>query len=220
MKNTIFLVDDHGLMREGLRAILQGEAGFQIIGEAADGLEALQQIESRKPDLVLLDISLPSMSGIDITRRIKKNYPQIKIIALSRHDNMEYVDPILQAGAEGYVLKDEVSADLKQAMTIVLRGESYLSPRITKEYLSSLQTKQKNAQAPSPFPELSVRETEILRLLAEGQGLKDIASKLWISEATAKTHKNNIMRKLDVHTSVDLVRLAWQRGLLPPGDIE
>lgn len=210
-----YLVDDHAILREGLRHILTQIPQCKIVGESGDGAQALLDIEQLKPDLVLLDISLPTMSGIEIARRLRRYYPEMKIIVLSRHDNEEYVRQLLQYGIHGYVLKDDAGNDLIRAVTAVQNAETYLSPRITKHLVLDLDEKRKRKpEIEGQFEVLTNREREILKLIAEGKSSEAIAKALWISARTVKVHRQNIMKKLDVHKVTDLVKYAIKAGLI------
>ncbi len=213
MKQTrIYLADDHGIVREGLRFILGSHPGYVVAGEAGEGPLALQEIESIQPDVAILDISLPGMTGIEIARQIRRYHPDIKVIMLSRHDNEEYLQELLKYKIHGYVLKDEAGSDLIRAIDAVLRGETYLSPRMV-----SMLVRDKKSPGQSDtglFTRLSNREREILKLLAEGKTNEQIGAQLHISPHTAKVHRQNIMKKLDLHKTADLVRYAVRTGLV------
>lgn len=209
----LFIADDHGILREGLKHILNSMPGCEVVGEAADGQEALERIEEIKPDLAILDISMPEMTGIEVARRLRKYNPQIKIIVLTRHDNEEYVDQLLKYGIQGYVLKDDAGDDLMRAVEAVRKDETYLSPRITKKLMSDY-GRPNRRQDSGQFSLLTNREREILKLIAEGKTNEQIAKQLWISPRTAKVHRANIMKKLDVHKVADLVKYAIKTGLV------
>ena len=219
-KIKLYLADDHAILREGLRHILEGPGNAEIIGESGDGQTALEEIESLKPDMVILDISMPSMTGVEITRRLRRYYPEIKIIILSRHDNLEYVEQLLKHGINGFVLKDDAGKDLLRAMEAIQKDETYLSPRITKQLMSGYKETGKkapvNEEAASHFTKLTNREREILKLVAEGNSNEQIAKMLWLSPRTVKIHRQNVMRKLDAHKVTDLVKYAIKAGLIEP----
>lgn len=207
----VYLVDDHTILREGLRLILSQAPGVQIVGEQGDGRAAMEEIDQLKPDLVVLDISLPSLSGVEIARQIRKFHPEMKILVLSRHDNQEYVEQLLKYGVQGYILKEEAGSDLLKALEVIRKGENYLSPRITRHLVTGME-RRKNAN--DPFEILTNREREVLKLVAEGKSNEKIAQALWISAKTVKVHRANIMRKLDIHKVADLVKYAIKAGII------
>jgi DNA-binding NarL/FixJ family response regulator len=207
----VYLVDDHTILREGLRLILSQASGVEIVGEQGDGRIAMEEIDQLKPDLVVLDISLPSLSGVEIARQIRKYHPSMKILVLSRHDNQEYVEQLLKYGVQGYILKEEAGSDLLKALDVIRKGENYLSPRITKHLVTGMERKK---SANDPFEILTNREREVLKLVAEGKSNEKIAQALWISAKTVKVHRANIMRKLDIHKVADLVKYAIKAGII------
>lgn len=215
----IFLADDHAILREGLKFIITSIDGYEIIGESGDGKQALEMIEKLKPDVAIIDITMPTMTGIDISRHLKKYNSGVKIIILSRHSNDEYVNILLKYGIRGYVLKDNAGDDLLRAIAEVLQGNIYLSPRITKSVISG-HVAQDNADSSDGktvrFSVLSGREQEILKLIAEGKSNVEIASLLWISEKTVKVHRANIMKKLNIHKVTDIVKYALKSGIIEP----
>jgi DNA-binding NarL/FixJ family response regulator len=213
----IFLVDDHAILRDGLKYILSAIPEFEVVGEAGDGREAISRIERLRPDIVVLDISLPSMSGVEVARQLGKFVPDTKIIILSRHDNEEYVQELLAIGVSGYILKEGAGDDLIKAINEVIQGNIYLSPRITKKVISDFmlsRTRVAGGAPGDPMPLLSNREKEILKLIAEGKTGDEIASILRIAANTVKVHRMNIMQKLEVHNTVDLVKYAIRKGLI------
>jgi len=218
-KTKIFLADDHAIVREGLRYILGSVTGYEVVGESGDGREALGMIEKLKPDIAIIDISMPGMTGVEIARQVKKYTRTVRIIILSRHDNEEYVNELLKLGVNGYVLKDNAGDDLLRAVAEVSKGNIYLSPRITRkivtDYLSP-NVREAAGRPDSQFTALSTREREILKLIAEGRSNAEIASTLWISDKTVKVHRSNIMKKLGIHKVADLVKYAVKSGLVEP----
>jgi len=210
---TIFLADDHAILREGVRLILSQAKNCVVVGEAGDGRVALEQIEELLPDLAVLDISLPSLSGVEIARKLRKYHPEMKILVLSRHDNAEYVDELLKQGIHGYVLKEDAGSDLLKALEVIRKGETYLSPRITTQLMTGLEGKRARSTM-DPFKLLSSREREVLKLIAEGKSNMKIAQALWISAKTVKVHRANIMKKLDAHKVADLVKFAIKSGMI------
>jgi DNA-binding NarL/FixJ family response regulator len=215
----IFLVDDHVILREGLKLILKQIPEIEIIGESGDGVDALEKIERLKPDLVVLDISLPGMTGIEIVRNLRKYNSSTKIIILSRHDNEEYIQQVLKMGIQAYVLKDDAGDDLIRAIEAVKKEERYLSPRITSKLLSNFENQGKrtnNNSSPESelFSVLTNRERQILKLLGEGKSNEEISRQLWIALRTVKVHRQNIMKKLNIHNVAELVKYAIKAGIV------
>jgi DNA-binding NarL/FixJ family response regulator len=210
----IVLAEDHTILREGLRALLSTDPNFEIIGEAPDGREAVRCVEKLEPDLLLMDLSMPRMSGMDAIREIKKRYPEIKIIALTVHKTEEYLLTTLQAGADGYVLKDATHEELVMAINNVMGGKSYLSPGVSEKVIEGyLEGKDSNLSLTS-WETLSQREREVLKLIAEGYKNKEIAEDLCISLKTVEKHRANLMKKLDLHNAAALTVYAVQKGLV------
>ena len=208
-KWKIFLADDHGILREGVKMILSASNNCEVVGESDDGKDALDKIEKIKPDIAILDISIPSMTGIEVARHLKKSSPSIKIIILSRHDNEEYIKQLLKYNINGFVLKEEAGEDLLQCIESVMQGKTYLSPRIESQLSEFGSNKHDN-----PFISLTNREREILKLIAEGKSSEDIAVILDISSRTVKVHRANMMKKLDVHKVADMVKYAIKSGMI------
>ncbi len=213
-KIRIYLADDHRILREGLKMILKTHSPFEIIGEAGEGVKALEEIETLKPDLAILDISMPGMTGIEVSRHILKKDKRIKIIILSRHDNEEYVKQTLKYGVHGYVLKDDAGEDLLQAVESVMGGKTYLSPRISSRFADNHELP--SSSKTEALPELTNREREIVKLIAEGNSNEQIAKVLHISPSTAKAHRANTMKKLGLHKAADIVKYAIKEGILEP----
>lgn len=209
----IVIVEDHTILREGLKALLSQHAEFQIVGEARDGLEAIRVISELKPDLALMDLSMPKMNGIDAIREIKRCCPGTKILVLTVHKNEEYVVASLKAGANGYLLKESTHQELIQAVTHVLDGKAYLSPGISETVITGYLSSRKD-EVSSPLDTLSQREKEVLKLIAEGYKNREIAEYLFISIKTVEKHRDNIMKKLDLHSSSALTTFAIERGIV------
>jgi DNA-binding NarL/FixJ family response regulator len=209
-KSRIYIADDHAILRDGLKMLLLRHDIYEIAGEAGDGKTALEQIEKIKPDIAILDISMPEMTGIEVTRQIKKYYKQIKVIILSRHDNEVHVKEALQNGADGYILKDYAADELIRAITEVINNEKYLSPRLITSLLDDRMDILKCRTNENSNNEnlLSKREKQVLILISESKTNKDIAVHLRISEQTVKAHRFNIMKKLNLHKSTDLTKYA------------
>ena len=210
----IVLAEDHTILREGLRALLSVDPAFEIIGEAQDGREAVRCVEKLEPDLLLMDLSMPRMSGMDAIREIKKRYPDIKIIALTVHKTEEYLLATLQAGADGYVLKDATHDELVLAIKNVMGGKSYLSPGVSEKVIEGYLDGKESNRSRSPWETLSQREREVLKLIAEGYKNKEIAGDLCISLKTVEKHRANLMKKLDLHNAAALTVYAMQKGLV------
>lgn len=210
MLARILLVDDHALVRQGLRSLLERE-GFVVVGEAADGLEAVQQVRSLSPDIVVMDISMPSQNGLNASREIRQMSSDTKVILLTQHTEEMYIADALEAGVAGYVLKAQVSSDLIHAIQQVSSGKVYISPGISSAVLAAYKSRLEKKGDP-----LTLRERQVLQLIAEGKSTRDVASLLFISVKTAETHRSRLMQKLDIHETAGLVRYAIRRGLVQP----
>jgi DNA-binding NarL/FixJ family response regulator len=212
-KIRILLADDHTLMRSGIRALLEDEPGLTIIGEAEDGRSAVAQACRLEPDVVIMDIAMPLLNGLEATRQIKQQCPHVRVLILSMHENEEYIRQVLEAGAMGYILKDAAARELISAIRSVYRGEAVLSPAVTRlvieDYLRWGGTRpQEEADGLSP------REREVLQLIAEGYTSKQIAEILSISIKTVQAHRNNLMGKLDLHDRGELIKYAIQKKII------
>jgi DNA-binding NarL/FixJ family response regulator len=210
----IVLADDHTILREGLRALLSADPDFEIIGEAGDGREAVRCVEKLGPDLLLMDLSMPRMSGMDAISEIKKRYPETKIIALTVHKTEEYLLSTLQAGVDGYVLKDATHDELVMAIHNVMAGKRYLSPGISEKIIEGYLEGKEDSLSVSSWQKLSQREREVLKLIAEGYKNKEIAEDLCISLKTVEKHRANLMKKLDLHNAAVLTVYAMEKGLV------
>jgi DNA-binding NarL/FixJ family response regulator len=210
----VLLADDHVLVRAGIRSLLEGLEGIEVLAEAGDGHTALRLIEEQKPDVVLLDIGLPGLNGIEVMARAGKSQPQARVIMLSMHANEEYVYQALKAGAAGYLLKDASVVELELAVRSVARGESYLSPAISRRVLNDY-VRRAGMEELSP-PRLTPRQREILQLIAEGATSKEIAHRLGVSVKTVDTHRGQLMERLGIHDVPGLVRYAIRTGLVSP----
>lgn len=208
----ILIVDDHAIVRAGIRVLLQLQPEFEVVGEAEDGQEALRQVQHLTPDIVLMDIGMPGMDGLAATRAILQNYPQVRIIALTQHENREYVLPTLRAGAKGYVLKRAPDDTLVRAIRTVAAGGSFLDPRVADVVTASL--RQQGAAPVDPLETLTEREREVLQLLASGKTYQEIADTLFISVKTVDFHRTNLMRKLNLANRAELIQFALKRNLL------
>ncbi len=213
MPTKIILADDHNIMRQGLRVILEGQGNLQVIAEAGNGREAVQKVEELLPDMVIIDISMPEMNGMEATRQIQNISEAIKVIVLSVHSDKQFVSGMLRAGASGYLLKDCVKDELIKAIDIVNRGQKYLSPQITGSVLDDYKRFLSEEES-DVFTLLTKREREVLQLIAEGKSTKQIAGDLYISVKTVETHRQNIMNKLEIYNIPDLVKYAIQQGVI------
>jgi len=211
---TIVLADDHRIVREGLRALLKAEADFSVIGEAGDGLEALAMVRNSSPDVVVLDLMMPSLNGLEVARQISKQTPLTKIVILSMHDDEGFVIEALTNGVSAYVLKDSSSSDLVQAVREAAAGRRYLSPPLSDRAIEAYQ-RIARAGTLDKYETLTTREREVLQLSAEGHTNSEIAARLGISVRTAETHRSRLMHKLGAHTQADLIRYALRRGIIP-----
>jgi DNA-binding NarL/FixJ family response regulator len=213
-EHRILIVEDHTILREGLKAIIENIPNYIVVGEAGDGLEAVQLASTLEPDLILMDLSLPKMSGISAIKEIKKRYCSIKVVALTVHDEDEYIQCVFQAGAEGYVLKDASKQELLLALNNVLIGKRYVSSSISHKLISGYLEGRKVQKASSGLDLLSEREIVILKLISEGNRNKDISQYLNISEKTVKKHRANIMSKLNLHSASALTSFALKSDLI------
>lgn len=213
-KHRVVIAEDHTILREGLRALLSSSPELEIVGEAGDGRDAIQCAEKVKPNLVLMDLSMPRMNGMDAIREIKRLCPGTKILALTVHKAEEYVLASLQAGADAYVLKDATHAELMVAVKSVLAGKRYLSPGISEKVIEGYLEGRKRSKLRSPWDILTQREREVLKLIGEGYKNKEIAEYLCLSVKTVETHRANLMRKLDLHDVSALTTFAMEKGLI------
>lgn len=211
----VLLVDDHALVRAGLSALLKRLPGIEVVAEAGDGRQALELITRHRPDVVLMDIAMPGLNGLEATAQIKKNFPAVRVMILSMHANEEYVLRALRAGASGYLLKGATLAELELAVNAVARGETYLTPSMSK-YVVTEYVRRAGA-ARDPLAQLTPRYREILQLIAEGNTSKEISGKLEISLRTVEAHRAQLMERLDIHDIAGLVRYAIRVGLVTPG---
>jgi DNA-binding NarL/FixJ family response regulator len=209
----ILIADDHETVREGLKAILSGEPDLTVVAEAADGGSAVAQARALRPDIVIMDVSMPTMNGLQATEEIKRSCPDVKVLALTRHADDGFLEQLLRAGASGYVLKQSRSTELVSALRALEAGRSYLDPAIVGRVIGSL-GRQHPRSAAGGAAELSPREEEVLRLVAWGYSNKEIAAKLSVSVKTIETHKANAMHKLGLQSRVDAVRFALLQGWL------
>ncbi|MFQ5858021.1 MAG: response regulator [Anaerolineae bacterium] len=212
-KISVLLADDHAILRAGLRALLETYADIEVVGEAGDGEEAICQVRELRPDVVLMDVAMPGMNGLVATRYILEESPATKVLILTQYGNKEYVLPLLEAGAAGYVLKQAADTDLIRAIRAVDRGDSFLYPPIARMLLEAYAS---NEQAVDPYETLTPREREVLVLVAQGHSNREIADILHVSPKTVDVHRTRLMKKLDLHHVAGVTRYAIRRGLLDP----
>lgn len=215
-KKTVLIVDDHPLFREGLKSLLADHSGFEVIGEAGTGREALRKAEELRPDLVVMDLSLPDQSGIDVTRSIRGLLSETRIMMLSMHSKIDYITEAFQAGATGYVVKGSASERLIECLETVSSGEYFIDASLSHQVAKNLmESGEKDAKiTDAGYGLLTSREQQVMRLIAEGLAIKKIAEKLFISPKTVENHRTNIMNKLDLHSTMELVRYAAKLGLI------
>ena len=212
---TILLAEDHIVVRQGLRALLEQEPDFQVVGETGDGLQAVQLADELKPDVVVLDLILPGLIGLEVAREVKQRQPQTQIVILSMYSDMGYVFEAFKNGVSAYVVKNASATHLVQAVRAALAGKHYLSPPLSESDLKTYGEKTQGGTL-DLYETLTTREREVLNLAAEGYSVPEVAARLFISPRTAESHRANLMRKLGFHTQTDIVRYAIQRGILPP----
>jgi DNA-binding NarL/FixJ family response regulator len=207
----IVLAEDHVLVREGIKKIIEGIPGLQVVGEVGDGLELLELLKGSPVDMVILDITMPSLPGIEATREIKKAYPAVKVLILTMHKKKEYLNNAIAAGVDGYLLKEDAPKELLTAMDTIREGMIYVSPLLSSD-LANLYFQSQRHHAAEPAAPLSAREIEIIKLIAEGKSSKEIAEILFLSFRTIQNHRTKIMRKLNLKKNTDLVRYAIREG--------
>lgn len=208
-KIRILLADDHSIVRQGFKMILDAQSDMEVVGEAANGRQAIEMAEQLRPDIVVMDVAMPELNGVEATRRLTALSPHSRVLALSMHKDSTYVREILRAGARGYLLKDSFDTDLLAAVRAIQKGEGYLSPGVSEAVLSDYRK-----QVTDPIDLLTSREREILQLIAEGKTNKEIATLLNLSVYTVDAHRGRVMEKLNLHTTGELVRFAMRNGLI------
>ena len=213
-KRKIVIAEDHKILREGLKSLLRTIEDLEIVGEAADGLEAIRCVENYHPDILLLDLSMPKMNGISVIRDLKGRFPETKILVLTIHESEDYILESFRSGLDGYCLKDANCSELVIAIRSVLDGKTYLSPSISEKVLAGFLDDRKTLKTHSSWDMITEREREVLKLVGEGYKNKEISDYLCISMKTVEKHRSNIMRKLDVHTSSALTAIAFEKGLV------
>ena len=213
-KIKVLIADDHTLVRDGIRALLVLAADIEVVGEAATGKEALEQVKELRPDVVLMDLMMPMMSGLDATRRIRREFPETKVLALTQYDDSEYVIPVIEAGARGFITKMAAFAELASAIQAVSKGDSYLSPSAAAALVEECQQKTTEDGRKDPYHQLTDREKEVLKLVVEGHTAREIADLLVVSPKTVEWYKTSLMNKLDIHNKTDLIKFAIRKALI------
>jgi len=210
----IVLADDHTLFRQGVRRVLEEQAGWQVVAEASDGAEAVRLTLEREPHIVILDIAMPRLNGVEATRQIARRLPDVRVLIVSMYSDDLYITQSLQAGAHGFILKDSADADLVRAVRDLAAGKSYFSPAVSKVVLDDYVRYLADRGVTDRFDALSEREREVFQLIAEGHSNKDIAQLLHLSPGTVETHRARIMEKLDVHSAAQIVLYAVRKGVI------
>jgi two-component system response regulator NreC len=213
-KIRVLLTDDHTLFRQGIRTLLSAESDIEVIGEAGTAVDAINRARETHPDLILMDIGMPGMSSFEATRQIRKERPETRVVFLSMYDDEDYLAECVDMGANGYILKESPADQLLTAIREVSRGGSYLSPRLLSRLVDDFRTKGNGSPRQSRFGTLTRREREVLKMLAEGQSVKDIAGEFDLSVKTVEAHKFNLMRKLDIHNKAQLVQYAIRKKII------
>jgi two-component system response regulator NreC len=218
MSIRIMIVDDHQVVRAGMRMMLESQPDLEIVGECANGEEALQQVEELNPDVIVMDVTMPGMNGIEATRLIKQKMPQVAVLAMTIHEGSDYFFQMLQAGASGYVPKRVASTDLIQAIRVVASGQVYLEPSVATALVGDYLDRVKEGSEQDSYDGLTAREREVLTLIAQDKNNQEIANLLTISVKTVERHRENIMSKLELHSRTELVKYAIRKGLINLND--
>ena len=213
-KIRVLVVDDHTIVRDGICALLDLAGDIEVVGEATNGSEALNMVRELHPDVVLMDIAMPIMGGLEATRRISREYPKTKVLVLTQYDDKEYVFPVIESGASGLISKAGASSELAVGIRAVYHGDSFLSPSVAKLLVENYQNTARVRDKQDPYNLLTEREREILKLLAEGYSTQEIAAMLVITPKTVEGHKTNLMAKLGIHNRIDLVKYALRKGII------
>ena len=213
-KTRVLIVDDHTIVRDGISSLLALAGDIEVVGEAANGREGLEKVSKLLPDVVLMDISMPIMGGLEAIHRIRKEFPETKILVLTQYDDKEHVFPAIQAGANGFISKMAASSELTSGVRAVAAGESYLSPAIAKLFVEDYQRVTPIEAKSDPYKELTDREREMLKLVVEGYKTRQIADMLAITPKTVEAHKASLMRKLGIHSNLELIKYALRRGII------
>jgi len=213
-KIRVLIVDDHTLVRDGVKALLSLVSDVEVIGEAENGKEAIEKVRKLVPDVVLMDLSMPVMGGLEATRRIRKEFPKTRVLAVTQYDDSEYVIPIIEAGACGFVTKMMAFSELASAIQAAHRGESYLSPTAAASLIEEFQQKTNSEGEKDPYQQLTDREREVLKLIAEGHTIREIADMLIVSPKTVEWYKTRLMNKLNIHSKTDLIKFAIRKRII------
>lgn len=213
-KIKVLVVDDHTIVRDGICALLGLVMDMEVVGEATDGREALEKVEQLLPDVVLMDIAMPIMGGLEATRRIHREFPGTKVLALTQYDDKEYVLPVIEAGARGFISKTAASSELASGIRAVYRGDSFLSPSVARVFVEDYQQVAAAQGKQDPYQRLTDREREVFKLVAEGYTTQQIADMLVISPKTVEGHKTSLMAKLDTHNKTALIKYAIRKGII------
>jgi DNA-binding NarL/FixJ family response regulator len=210
----VILAEDHTIVRKGLRALLESAMDIEVVAEAADGRMALDLVADMRPDVVVMDITMPLLNGLEATRQLKQQYPDLKIVILTMHSDEEYVFQSLRAGVDGYLIKQTAPNELVKAIRAAHQGDSYMSPAISKKVIAEYIRQAEKGLEPSSLERLTRREREVLQLVAEGHSMGQIAGLLYISEKTARVHRSHLMSKLDLHNTAELTLYAVRHGVI------
>jgi len=213
-KKKVLIADDHALVREGIAAFLRLCDDVEVIAEASDGIEAIEKSNKYRPDIIIMDINMPKLGGLEATIEIRKSHPDAKILVLTQYEDREYISRFLKAGVSGYLLKKAVGSDLITALKTIIRGELYLYSSIASEVVAGYLHGEKRVNVESPYEKLSDREKQVLKLVAEGHTHKEAADMLGISVKTVIAHQTNISEKLEIHTRAGLIKFAIQKGII------
>lgn len=213
-KIRVLIVDDHTLVRDGIRALLALVADVEVVGEATDGVEALDKVQELDPNVVLMDLAMPNMGGLEATRRIRKQFPRTRVLAVTQYDDSEYVVPVIEAGACGYVTKMAAFSELTSAIQAAYRGDSFLTPTAAAALVEQCQQKVGNNGEKDPYLQLTDREIEVLRLLAEGHTAREVADRLVVSPKTVEWYRTSLMEKLGLRNKTDLIKFAIRKRVI------
>lgn len=213
-KIRLLIVDDHTLVRAGIRALLALVADVEVVGEAADGREALKKTKELAPDVVLMDLAMPIMDGLEATRRIRREFPGVKVLVLTQYDDSEYVIPVIEAGARGFITKTGAFSELASAVQAVYKGDSFLSPSAAVALVEECQQKTPTEGGKDPYQQLTDREREVLKLVVEGHTAREIAGMLVVSPKTVEWYKTSLMAKLNIHSKTDLIKFAIRKKII------
>ncbi|TKJ31282.1 MAG: DNA-binding response regulator [Chloroflexi bacterium B3_Chlor] len=213
----VLLAEDHTIVRKGLRSLLDAEAGIEVVGEARDGRDAVRKVQLLSPDVVVMDIAMPGLNGLEGTRQIRKRFPEVKVLILTMHTDEEYVLQVLAAGASGYVVKQAAPRELVSAIQAVHQGDSFLSPSISRKVVEAYIRQAEAMAEEDSYRRLTEREREVLQLIAEGHSTREISQLLYISVKTVETHRAHLMDKLDIHSIAELTQYAIRKGVISLG---